>query len=162
MDRTSAIRTATAKEGEGQVMTNEERRKAAEWFRNRTKNCQMPGARRMYEIATEALEDMPPAERARFWIDSEGKISTLPSGKFATDINVGDTIYRKQAIDIVRNRVKRFTTACVLAVTEIEQLPPAQPDDRIKKIADLLEGTIDNFDRDDAMDLLYQVKEALR
>ena len=37
-------------------MTNEERRKAAEWFRNRAKNCPMPGARRMYEIATEALE----------------------------------------------------------------------------------------------------------
>ena len=37
-------------------MINEERRKAAEWFRNRAKNCPMPGARRMYEIATEALE----------------------------------------------------------------------------------------------------------
>lgn len=40
----------------------------------------------------------------------------------------GDTISRKAAIDIVRNRVKRFTTACVLAVTEIEQLPSAQPE----------------------------------
>ena len=38
-----------------------------------------------------------------------------------------DVIYRQAAIDIVRNRVKRFTTACVLAVTEIEKLPPAQP-----------------------------------
>ena len=38
----------------------------------------------------------------------------------------GDAISRQAAIEIVRNRVKRFTTACVLAVTEIEQLPPAQ------------------------------------
>lgn len=39
-----------------------------------------------------------------------------------------DLIYRQQAIDVVRNRVKRFTTACALAVTEIEQLPSAQQD----------------------------------
>ena len=38
-------------------MTNEERRKAAEWFRNRAKNCPMQGARRMYELATEALSN---------------------------------------------------------------------------------------------------------
>lgn len=40
---------------------------------------------------------------------------------------MADLIDRQMAIDIVRNRVKRFTTACVLAVTEIEQLPSAQP-----------------------------------
>jgi hypothetical protein len=39
-------------------MTNEERRKAAEWFRNRANNCPMPATRRMYEIATEALEEL--------------------------------------------------------------------------------------------------------
>ena len=38
-------------------MTNEERRKAAEWFRNRAKGCPMPATKRMYEIATEALEE---------------------------------------------------------------------------------------------------------
>lgn len=41
---------------------------------------------------------------------------------------MNDLISRQQAIDIVRNRVKRFTTACVLAVTEIEKLPSAQPE----------------------------------
>ena len=41
------------------------------------------------------------------------------------------------------------------------EIPSARPDDRLKKIADLLEGTIDHFDRDDAMDLLYQIKEVL-
>lgn len=64
-----------------------------------------------------------------------------------------DVIYRQQAID------KMLYSADIIALRE---LPSAQPDDRIKKIADLLEGTIDHFDRDDAMDLLYQVKEVLR
>lgn len=39
---------------------------------------------------------------------------------------MSDLIDRQAAIDIVRNRVKRFTTACVLAVTDIEKLPSAQ------------------------------------
>ena len=30
-----------------------------------------------------------------------------------------------------------------------------------EKIKGLLEGTIDHFDRDDAMDLLYQIKEVI-
>ena len=49
------------------MKTNEERRKAAEWFRNRAKNCPMPGARRMYEIATEALEERERNEQPH-WI----------------------------------------------------------------------------------------------
>ena len=40
-------------------------------------------------------------------------------------------------------------------------LPSAQSDKRLEKIADLVEGTIDHFDREDAMDLLYQIKEVL-
>ena len=43
-------------------MTNEERRKAAEWFKNRAKNCPMPATRRMYEIATKAIEALPSAQ----------------------------------------------------------------------------------------------------
>ena len=45
-----------------------------------------------------------------------------------TETHECDLIGRQEAIDIVRNRVKRFTTACVLAVTEIEKLPSAQPE----------------------------------
>lgn len=41
---------------------------------------------------------------------------------------MSDLISRQAAIEIVRHRCKRLTTACVLAVTEIEQLPPAQPE----------------------------------
>lgn len=39
-----------------------------------------------------------------------------------------DLISRQAAIDIVRNRVKRHTDACVLSVTEIKNLPSAQPE----------------------------------
>ena len=39
------------------------------------------------------------------------------------------------------------------------QMEPAQPDSKLRKIADLVEGSIDHFDRDDAMDLLYEIKE---
>ena len=54
-------------------MSDEERRKAAEWFGNRAKNCPMTATRRMYEIATEALEE-PKAENMKRitnteWID---------------------------------------------------------------------------------------------
>ena len=38
-----------------------------------------------------------------------------------------DAINRADAIKIVQNRCKRYTTACVLAVTEIRNLPPIQP-----------------------------------
>ena len=44
----------------------------------------------------------------------------------------------------------------------ISELPSAQPDDRLAKIAALVEGTIDHFDLNDAMDLLYQIKEVLK
>lgn len=53
-------------------MAKEERRKAVEWFRNRAKNCPMPGTRQMYEIAVEALEE-PKVENKGLtnaeWID---------------------------------------------------------------------------------------------
>ena len=41
----------------------------------------------------------------------------------------------------------------------IQALPSAEPNDKLKKIADLVDGTIDHFDLDDAMDLLYQIKD---
>ena len=44
----------------------------------------------------------------------------------------------------------------------INALPPAQPDTRLEKIADLVDGSIDHFDLEDAMDLLYQIKDVLR
>lgn len=56
---------------------------------------------------------------------------------------------------------RAYTDGLTDAYNLICQLPPAQPDKRLEKIADLVEGTIDHFDRDDAMDLLYQIKEVL-
>lgn len=43
----------------------------------------------------------------------------------------------------------------------INALSPADPDNRLAKIAEILEGTIDHFDLEDAMDLLYQIKDVL-
>ena len=40
--------------------------------------------------------------------------------------------------------------------------PSSQPEKRLKRISDLVEGSIDHFDRDDAMNLLYQIKAALK
>ena len=51
-------------------MTNEERLKATEWFRNRANNCPMPAARRMYDIAIEALEE-PKAENMKRLTNAE-------------------------------------------------------------------------------------------
>lgn len=34
--------------------------------------------------------------------------------------------------------------------------------EQITKIADIVDGTIDHFDRDDAIDLLYEIKEVVR
>ena len=47
------------------------------------------------------------------------------------------------------------------ALMDLGKLPSVQPDDKLAKIADLVEGTIDHFDLDDAMDLLYQIKDVL-
>jgi hypothetical protein len=33
--------------------------------------------------------------------------------------------------------------------------------DKVSRIEDLVEGTIDHFDRDDALDLLYEVKRVI-
>ncbi len=44
----------------------------------------------------------------------------------------------------------------------ILNLPSAPPDNRLAKIADLVEGTVDHFDLYDAMDLLYQIKRVLK
>lgn len=54
------------------AIKKEERRKAAEWFRNRAKGCPMPATRRMYEIATEALEE-PKAENMKRLTNREWK-----------------------------------------------------------------------------------------
>lgn len=54
-------------------------------------------------------------------------------------------------------------SACFL----IENAPTIEPEQtdceyKISKIADLVEGTIDHFGLDDAMDLLYQIKGIIK
>ena len=79
---------------------------------------------------------------------------------------MNDLISRQVAIDAVNNAFDRETllTGFVrsIAVRAIRDVPTIQPDDRLAKIADILEGTIDHFDLEDAMDVLYQIKDVLR
>ena len=67
-----------------------------------------------------------------------------------------DTISRQAAIDQLHQSYNLLD-----AERRLEDLPSAQPDIRLSKIADLVDGTIDHFDLDDAMDLLYQIKDVL-
>lgn len=94
----------------------------------------------------------------------------------AQNVPNGDHISRQAAIDAVKRNTFRLTFSqernCEGHVAwsaeavysdvmedELLDLPSAQPDEKLRKIADLVEGSIDHFDRDDAMDLLYQIKE---
>ena len=84
-------------------------------------------------------------------------------------VSATDTISRQAAIDAVMQYCPDDDGSCSKAdrdirelLDDIENLPSAQPDDRIAKIADILEGTIDHFDLEDAMDVLYQIKDVLR
>ncbi len=81
-----------------------------------------------------------------------------------------DTISRKAAVDALsycqtylfdsRDDDKKISLED--AEYAIEQLPSARPDNRLEKIAELMEGSIDHFDLNDAMDLLYQIKDVLK
>ncbi len=86
---------------------------------------------------------------------------------------MADLIDRQEAIEAIRNMCEgcdsTYCGECRVSFPGredcekvLEGLPPVQPDARLKKIADLVDGTIDHFDRDDAMDLLYQIKEVLK
>jgi len=67
-------------------------------------------------------------------------------------------VYEDDVIKLLNRGWKsgRYPLAC-----DVRALPSAQSlaDSKLRKIADLVEGSIDHFDRDDAMDLLYQIKE---
>ena len=78
-------------------------------------------------------------------------------------IRMDDTISRQAAIDAVNNAFDRETrlTGFVRSIA-VRAIRDVQPDDRLAKIADILEGTIDHFDLEDAMDVLYQIKDVLR
>ena len=58
--------------------------------------------------------------------------------------------YSSYSLDVVSDYLKEYF------------IPSAQPDNRLAKIAELVEGTIDHFELDDAMDLIYQIKEIIK
>ena len=72
-----------------------------------------------------------------------------------------DLIDRQAAIDAIMGQPPEPHYPSWYA-EQIRALPPAEPDTRLEKIADLIDGTIDHFDLEDAMDLLYQIKEVLK
>lgn len=72
-----------------------------------------------------------------------------------------DIIFRQDAINTLMNNITYMQAfGADRSITLINELPSAE-DKRIKQIAELVEGTIDHFDREDAMDLLYQIKEVI-
>ena len=79
-----------------------------------------------------------------------------------------ELIEKQAAIDAVMQYCPDDDGSCSKAdrdirelLDDIENLPSAQPDTRLEKIADLVDGSIDHFDLEDAMDLLYQIKDVL-
>ena len=75
---------------------------------------------------------------------------------------MNDLISRQDAIDLWEQYHPYIAIKACEYDAKLRRLPSVQPDDRLAKIADLVEGTIDHFDLDDAMDLLYQIKEVLK
>ena len=78
------------------------------------------------------------------------------------DDGSNNCISRQAAIDIVWEWFKKNGINGDRCLDGLRQLSSVQPDDKLTKIADLVEGTIDHFDLDDAIDLLYQIKEVLK
>lgn len=71
------------------------------------------------------------AEQRKGVLTAVNIVEDLPSAQFATDINVGDTIYRQQAIDEVINlwADKPFGNPTLVEIKGcIEALPSAQPE----------------------------------
>ena len=75
---------------------------------------------------------------------------------------MNDLISRQAAIDLWEQYHPYIAIKACEYDAKLRRLPSVQPYDRLAKIADLVEGTIDHFDLDDAMDLLYQIKEVLK
>ena len=85
-----------------------------------------------------------------------------------TNVPTTDTISRQEAIEgkmnlLVRCDDDKLRFKDVVLVEYLQNMPSAESesDKRLGKIAELVEGTIEHFDRDDAMDLLYQIKEVI-
>lgn len=87
-------------------------------------------------------------------LDTVGTIKALPSAE-PEERALHESCTDCPLYDHARHSCPRFNKVIP------ETLREAQPDKRLEKIADLVEGTINHFDRDDAMDLLYQIKEVL-
>lgn len=112
-------------------MTNEERQQAIEWLKRRP--VMMAGAKRMYDLAVEALEAYVPDMNVG---------ETEPSRESDTEITrcSDDTISRQAAIDAlerakqnIRHNMERAIGNAICEILDevengIKQLPSAQPE----------------------------------
>ena len=113
------------------------------------------------DIAKNIITAMPSAQAEPTRIISETRAIPSDDDRVSLSEKVTATYYDEENEEWSR---KIVTVRDVLdsVCDEYTVLPSAQPDNRLSKIAELVEGTIDHFDLDDAMDLLYQIKDVLR
>lgn len=114
-----------------------------------------------------AIEKLPPAQPNKGYIEQikwerDMAIQQLKELRYGLGEKIRtdeDTISRRAAIDLVKFECGKWTGLAKEISKQLKRLPSAQTDEKLRKIADLVEGSIDHFDRDDAMDLLCQIKE---
>ena len=95
-------------------MTNEERQQAIEWLKSRP--ITMPGAKKMFALAVEALEAYVP------------------------DMNVEDMISRQAVIDAIKGEIEINGYSHVVDV--LKQLPSAEPE---RKTGRWIDGSIPTY-----------------
>lgn len=102
------------------------------------------------QSAIEGLSSVQPG------IDKQKLIRTITAGIVATNTNdvysCGMRNGMRWCKSLLEDEHPKFEDASQYA----------QPDNKIAKIADLVEGSIDHFGLDDAMDLLYQIKGIIK
>ena len=75
-----------------------------------------------------------------------------------------DELMRKMGVESLKYdnaNIKHGFYKSMVLVADAPVVEPQQ-DNRLERIADIVEGTIDHLDLDDAMDMLYQIKEVLK
>lgn len=80
-------------------------------------------------------------------------IKILKEEKARYEYNLNGSPSAEYIGQAAKNIFESRITALDMAIQALEQ---------ITKIADIVDGTIDHFDRDDAMDILYEIKGVIR
>lgn len=121
-----------------------------------------------YDIYTrevkEILEDLPSVRPEKSTTDEKSQL--------AEENSTRKLIYLDDAVEAIEMLLEQseddehdttWNNAIRGAINAVKHhTKSAQPDNRLTEIAGLVEGTIDHFNLEDAMDLLYQIKAVLR